>query len=164
MFRAVFFILVGAATFGMVQDFRGLPNMEKQIAETLDDWHDAAARADEERFFKHFTTEAIYMGLDEGARWTRDELRKQYHPSFKRGEAWKFKATKRNIYFSNDNRTAWFDEEVERENLPAARGTGVLVQSDNMVWKIAHYNLSVPIQNEANNVNDRNITNQKRRK
>ena len=160
MFRTILFVLAGVAACGIAQD-RGLPNMEKQIADTLDDWHDAAARADEERFFKHFTSDAVYLGLDAGARWNRDEFRKLYHPNFKQGQVWKFKATSRNIYFSKDNRTAWFDEEIQREGLSPARGTGVLIQAEAMVWKIAHYSLSVPIQPEASK--DRNITGEKRK-
>ena len=42
---------------------------------------------------------------------------------------------------------AWFDEALDTPNLGPARGSGVLVRTAE-TWKIAHYDLSVPIPNE----------------
>src|SRR2546428_801943 len=47
---------------------------------------------------------------------------------------------------SSDGKKAWFDEDLETEKLGAARGSGVLVK-DGGRWKIAQYNLSIPIPN-----------------
>jgi hypothetical protein len=41
---------------------------------------------------------------------------------------------------------AWFDEALDTPNLGPCRGSGVLVKEGNS-WKIAQYNLSVPIPN-----------------
>ena len=41
---------------------------------------------------------------------------------------------------------AWFDEELDTPNLGPARGSGVLLRQ-NGIWKIAQYNLSIPIPN-----------------
>jgi hypothetical protein len=57
---------------------------------------------------------------------------------------------KRHVFFSKDGSTAWFDESLDTPNLGPARGTGVLVLDGNR-WKLAQYNLSVPIPNEVFN-------------
>ena len=119
----------------------------KQVNAVLDDWHKAAAEANEGRYFGHFAADAVFFGTDATERWTRDEFRKWAHPHFEKGKGWSFKATKRNIFLSKDGATAWFDEELDTPNLGPARGTGVLVLEDKE-WKVAQYNLSVPIPNE----------------
>jgi ketosteroid isomerase-like protein len=117
-----------------------------QVDTVLDDWHAAAAAADEERYFGYFTKDAVFLGTDATERWTRDEFQKFAHPYFKKGKAWNFKSVQRNVSYSADGKTAWFDESLDTPNLGPARGSGVLVfQSDG--WKIAQYNLSVPIPN-----------------
>ncbi len=114
----------------------------------LDDWHAAAAAADEQRYFRHFTADGVFLGTDATERWTRDEFRKWAQPYFAKGKAWSFKAVRRNVAFSPDGRVAWFDEVLDTPNLGPARGSGVLVEHDGE-WKIAQYNLSVPIPNDV---------------
>jgi ketosteroid isomerase-like protein len=116
------------------------------IASVLDDWHDAAAHADEARYFGHFAEGAVFLGTDGTERWTLPEFRAYAHPHFARGKAWAFRATRREVTFSGD--TAWFDEDLDTPHLGPARGTGVLVRDASGQWKIAQYNLSVPIPNE----------------
>jgi ketosteroid isomerase-like protein len=118
------------------------------VAAVLDDWHKAAAVPDEERYFGHFTPDAIMMGTDATERWTRDEFRAWAKPYFAKGSGWAFKSTKRHINYSKDGGVAWFDEVLDTPNLGPARGSGVLVR-DGDHWKIAQYNLSVPIPNEV---------------
>jgi SnoaL-like protein len=118
-----------------------------EIARVLDDWHDAAARADEERYFSHFASYGVFLGTDGTERWTVPEFRAYAHPHFARGKAWSFRATRRVITFRDD--LAWFDEDLDTPNLGPSRGSGVLVREDPKgAWKIAQYNLSVPIPNE----------------
>jgi hypothetical protein len=62
------------------------------------------------------------------------------------GVAWTFTSTFRKIYFSDNGMVAWFDEELDTPNLGPSRGSGVLVKNENG-WKIAHYNLTIPIPN-----------------
>ena len=119
---------------------------EAQVKAVLDDWHQAAAKADEARYFSHFTADAVFLGTDATERWTRDEFRKWAKPYFEKGKAWSFRATRRHVSFSGDGSVAWFDEELDTPNLGPARGSGVLVR-DGTTWKIAQYNLSVPIPN-----------------
>lgn len=117
------------------------------VAAVLDDWHRAAAAADEPRYFGHFTADAVFLGTDATERWTRDEFRAWAKPYFSRGKAWSFKAVSRHITLSKDGTMAWFDEALDTPNLGPSRGSGVLVK-EGSTWKIAQYNLSVPIPND----------------
>lgn len=119
-----------------------------EIIAVLDDWHLAAAEADFDRYFDHFENEAsIFMGTDATERWTVAEFKPWSKPFFDRGRAWSFTGHDRYIYFSQDGKTAWFDEALDTPNLGPCRGTGVLSLTAKG-WKITHYNLAVPIPNE----------------
>jgi hypothetical protein len=117
-----------------------------RVAAVLDDWHHAAAAADEARYFGHFAPDGVFMGTDATERWTVSEFRVWAKPYFDRKKAWSFKPRNRHIAFSQDGATAWFDEMLDTPNLGVCRGSGVLVRQSGE-WKIAQYNLSVPIPN-----------------
>ncbi len=117
------------------------------IGALLDSWHAAAAAADEEKYFSFFTPDAIFLGTDGTERWTRDEFRKWARPQFAKGRAWSFKTVSRWIYFSPDRSVAWFDEALDTPNMGPCRGSGVLLRVGD-TWKIAQYNLSIPIPND----------------
>ena len=117
------------------------------IGTTLDAWHAAAASASEETYFSFFTQDAVFLGTDPTERWTRDEFRRWAHPFFAKGKAWNMTSTARWISVSRDGATAWFDENVMSNSLGPVRGSGVLVRA-NGAWKVAQYNLSVPIPND----------------
>ena len=119
---------------------------EQQVGAVLDDWHQAASVADEPRYFGHFAPNGVFMGTDATERWTVAEFRKWASPQFQRKSAWSFTPHGRHIHFSADRRTAWFDEMLDTPNLGLCRGSGVLVLLGGQ-WKIAQYNLSVPIPN-----------------
>jgi ketosteroid isomerase-like protein len=122
------------------------PPTEKAIAAVVDDWHLAAAQADEGRYFGHFAEGAVFLGTDPAERWTKAAFQAWAHPIFQRGRAWSFKATRRAVMVAKDGRTAWFDEDLDTPNLGPARGSGVLTrEKDN--WLIQQYSLSVPIPN-----------------
>jgi len=127
-------------------DVKPAEDKKAQVAAVLDHWHRAAAKADEARYFGHLTADAVFLGTDAGERWTRDEFRKWARPYFAKGKAWSFKATTRHITLAADGKVAWFDETLDTPNLGPCRGSGVLVL-DGRRWKIAQYNLSVPIPN-----------------
>jgi ketosteroid isomerase-like protein len=116
------------------------------IATVIDDWHKAAAAADEARYFGHFTADAVFLGTDATERWTRDEFSTWARPFFARGKAWSFRSVSRSIFVSKDGGVAWFDEALDTPNMGPCRGSGVLVKEAGG-WKIAQYNLSVPIPN-----------------
>lgn len=118
-----------------------------EIIKVLDDWHDAASNADEERYFGHFAKEAVFLGTDATERWDLPAFRAYAHPIFSQGKGWSFHAVRRDITFGPAG-AAWFDEALETKNLGPARGSGVLLNGPDGQWKIAQYNLSVPIPNE----------------
>jgi ketosteroid isomerase-like protein len=134
----VFLLLLAAAAAS--------PSPDAQISSVLDDWHAAAAAADEARYFGHFAPNAVFLGTDGTERWTVDEFRRYAHPYFAKGKAWSFRAVQRHIAFSPDGNVAWFDEDLQTPNLGPSRGSGVLVKTP-QAWKITQYNLSVPIPN-----------------
>jgi hypothetical protein len=119
---------------------------QQQVAAVLDDWHQAASVADEARYFGYFAPNGVFMGTDATERWTVAEFREWAKPQFKRKSAWSFKPRDRHIELSADRRTAWFDEMLDTPNLGLCRGSGVLVLTGGK-WRIAQYNLSVPIPN-----------------
>jgi len=116
------------------------------INAVLDDWHRAAAQADEARYFGHFTKDAVFLGTDGTERWTRDAFRAWARPYFTAGKAWSFTPSARQVSLSPDGKVAWFDEALATGNMGPARGSGVLVKEPGG-WKLAQYNLSVPIPN-----------------
>jgi hypothetical protein len=120
---------------------------EAQIAHALDDFHDAAAHADEERYFRHFTASAVFLGTDASERWDVAAFRAYAHPFFARGRAWSFRATRRAISVAPGGAVAWFDEDLATPNLGPARGSGVLLR-EGSAWKIAQYNLALTVPNE----------------
>ena len=136
-----FLVAVAAA------DARAQGPASATVASVIDSWHAAAAAADEEKYFSYFTPDAVFLGTDATERWTRDEFRKWAHPYFAKGKAWSFRATARWISFATDGSVAWFDERLDTPNLGPCRGSGVLVSTP-AGWKIAQYNLSIPIPND----------------
>jgi ketosteroid isomerase-like protein len=120
---------------------------KSEVNTVLDDWHEAAAAADFNRYFNHFSGDsAIFMGTDATERWTVTEFKAYAKPYFDDSDAWNFTPVQRHVYISDAGETAWFDEKLGTPNLGPARGTGVLIHQDT-TWKIAHYNLSIPIPN-----------------
>lgn len=110
----------------------------------LDDFHDAAAKADEPRYFGHFAANGVFLGTDATERWDVAAFRAYAHPHFAKGKAWAMKASVRFVVVRGD--VAWFDEALETEKLGPARGSGVLVREGG-AFKIAQYNLTITIPN-----------------
>ncbi len=131
---------------------RGSPTMaaptEADVARVLDDWHDAAAKSDEERYFAHLTADAVFIGTDATERWDVKAFRAYAHRPFSKGKGWIMRATSRHVMFADGGRTAWFDEELDAKNLGAARGSGVLLRGADGTFRIAHYVLSVSVPND----------------
>jgi ketosteroid isomerase-like protein len=117
------------------------------IRRTLDAWHQAAADADEAKYFSYFAEDAVFLGTDATERWDLPAFRTYAHPHFARGKAWTLRAKARDVRVSDDGMLAWFDEELESEGLGPARGSGVLRRDAQGVYRIVHYNLSLTIPN-----------------
>lgn len=121
-------------------------NDQTAIKLVLDDFHDAAARADEARYFAHFTPDAVFLGTDATERWTVDAFRAYAHPIFAQGRGWTYTPRDRFVTVEPCGASAWFDEMLDNEKYGPCRGSGVLRKVDG-TWRIAQYNLSVPIPN-----------------
>lgn len=119
------------------------------IHKLMDDWHHAAAVADEDKFFGSMTPDGIYLGTDASERWLRDEMKEWSAKYFAKETAWAFTAHDRQVYFSQNGQMAWFEELLDTWMGPC-RGSGVL-QKTSEGWKIKHYNLAVAVSNEVVN-------------
>jgi ketosteroid isomerase-like protein len=139
--RVLAFTLLLAACTPAASPAHPMPD----VSRVLDDWHDAASKADEERYFSHFAASGVFMGTDATERWTVPQFRAYAHPHFAKGKAWNFAPTRRAVEMRGD--VAWFDEDLATPNLGPARGSGVLVWEADR-WKIAHYNLTITVPNE----------------
>jgi hypothetical protein len=121
---------------------------KRDIARTLDDMHDAAARAEEARYFAHFAADAVFLGTDAKERWDMAAFRGFAHPFFANGHAWSFRSVRRGITLSADQRIAWFDEDLATEKLGPARGSGVVARGASGTWLVEQYNLTTVVPNE----------------
>lgn len=117
-----------------------------EITQMLDNWHKAAATADQQAYFDGIDEDGIYIGTDATEIWTKQEFFDWSKPYFDKGKAWSFVAINRNIYFSEDRSLAWFDELLQFTG-GVFRGSGVLIKKDGL-WKLKHYVLSLPVPNE----------------
>lgn len=117
------------------------------VERALDDFHRAAADADGARYFGRLAEGAIFLGTDATERWTKDEFRAYAEPYFARGVGWTYVPRERHVFLGPGG-VAWFDELLDNAKYGACRGTGVLLEIDGE-WRIAQYDLSIPIPNEV---------------
>lgn len=119
---------------------------KEDISTLLNNWHKAAAEANFNAYFNAMAEESVFIGTDATENWNKTEFMAYAKPHFDKGKAWSFTTLERNIYVSNDRKTAWFDELLDTQ-MKICRGSGVL-QKINGKWKIKHYVLSMTIPNE----------------
>jgi len=117
-----------------------------EIDSSLNAWHKAAANADFDVYFNLMTKDGVFIGTDATENWQNDAFRAFSKPYFDNGKAWSFNVVQRNIYVSEDNSLAWFDELLDTQ-MKICRGSGVMKKENNM-WKVAHYVLSMAIPND----------------
>ena len=118
-----------------------------EIETTLDAFHAAASRADEEAYFELFAPEGVFLGTAPGERWTVEEFRAYAHPYFSQGRGWTYEMRERHVDLDPHGETAWFDEVLHNAKYGATRGSGALRRIDG-TWRIVQYNLTIPIPNE----------------
>ena len=119
---------------------------EKAVSATLDALHENASKADGEKYFTLFAPDAVFLGTDASERWPIAEFKEYAMARFEKGTGWTYHKTSRYIYLSENEKTAWFDEMLHNENYGECRGSGALVKIGGD-WKIAQYNLTIPIPN-----------------
>jgi ketosteroid isomerase-like protein len=120
---------------------------KESINQLLDHWHKAAATANFNAYFEVMDDESVFIGTDATENWNKKAFQEFSKPYFDRGKAWNFTSLERNIYFTPDGKTAWFDELLNTQ-MKICRGSGVL-QLTAQGWKIKHYVLSMTIPNET---------------
>ena len=112
----------------------------------IDNWHLSAANANFEEYFEFMDSSFIFLGTADEERWTKSEFLNFSKPYFDKGETWNFIPTNRKWGFSNNNKIAWFDEDLDTW-MRNCRGSGIMVKYGDS-WKIIYYNLTVLIENE----------------
>lgn len=115
------------------------------IEQTLNSLHKRASAADFEGYFDLYTQDAVFMGTDRTEYWPIQEFKAYTSPLFSRGRGWTYVPSERKIHINGT--TAWFEERLENSKYGEVRGTGVLISTDNG-WKVAQYNLALPLPNE----------------
>ncbi|MCG6872719.1 MAG: nuclear transport factor 2 family protein [Gammaproteobacteria bacterium] len=143
MFRIPVALLVLLVSFGPVA---AVADAREDIAEVLDRFHAAAAAADGDTYFSLFAPGGIFLGTDASERWDVAAFRAYAQPHFARGKGWTYVVKERFVHVAADADSAWFHERLDNAKLGACRGTGTLVRLA-QGWRIAQYNLSVPIPN-----------------
>ena len=136
---SILVLFIGAIALGQDQT-------KAAISTTLDTWHKAAGNAEFETYFDLMTAGAIFIGTDATENWGLAAFKAYSKPHFDKGRAWSFTAVERNIYVSDTQDFAWFDELLDTQ-MKICRGSGVLKKVDGD-WKIAHYVLSIAVPNE----------------
>jgi len=136
------------ASLGLVLLFAGPVQADPQadVSLVLDAFHAAAARADQPAYLGLLTEDAVFLGTDASERWRGQAFRDFVASHYGKGNGWTYVATQRHISVAAGGEFAWFDELLDNEQLGVCRGSGVLLQTTGG-WKIAQYNLSVPVPN-----------------
>jgi len=120
---------------------------ERAAGAVLDALHEAASRADGEHYFALFAPDAVFLGTDATERWSIEQFKAYAAPYFARGQGWTYVPVERHVAVSARGDVAWFDERLTNGKYGEVRGSGVLVRLAEQ-WRIAQYNLSLPIPND----------------
>ncbi len=120
---------------------------EQAASDVLDVFCDAASRADAARYFGLFAPDGVFFGTDASERWSAPDFRKWAEQYFRGKSAWIFVPVARHLVMSEDRAQCWFDEALYSVSYGDCRGTGALRKIDG-TWRIAQYNLSIPIPND----------------
>jgi hypothetical protein len=119
----------------------------KAIELALDQFHQAASKADANAYFGLFAPEGVFIGTDATERWTVEDFKKYAMPHFSKGKGWTYAPGKRHVDLAPGGTVAWFDELLSNESYGTCRGSGVLRKIAGS-WKISQYHLTIPIPND----------------
>jgi len=120
--------------------------IKSKVDSLLTKWHQAAAAADFDVYFRDVDIVSVIVGTDASEYWTKKEFEEFCKPNFEDGKGWDFKTLKRNIFVSRTADFVWFDELLDTWMGPC-RGSGVLEKTANE-WRIKQYIFSVTVPNE----------------
>ena len=150
--KNIFILLLGICIIGSCNTAPKSIDIDDEIDilnTFIDNWHHAAAIADENVFFGSLDSNAVYLGTDPQERWLKHEFMEWGIKYFERDTAWAFTPYNRIWEFSEDLQYAWFDELLET-HMGICRGSGVVKRYKDE-WKIKHYNLALTLPNELMN-------------
>lgn len=119
--------------------------LKKEAHRLLDDWHQAAAKADKEAYFRAMDSSSVFIGTDPTERWDRKAFEEWTAPHFEGDTAWAFTPSERKIRIGDRGTFAWFDEKLETW-MGICRGSGVLIRREGN-WRIVQYHLAKKIPN-----------------
>lgn len=119
---------------------------DEAVAAAIDAFHAAASRADQPAYFGLMTENVVFLGTDSTERWQGQEFRDFVNQYFPKGRGWTYTPTERHVDMGPGARWALFDELLAHDRFGICRGSGVVVLEGGE-WKIAQYNLSVPVPN-----------------
>ena len=109
----------------------------------LDNLHDAAAKADWDRYFALYSDDAIFLGTDVSERWTMAQFKGYATPT----KGWVYTKRERHMAITADKNTIWFDEVLDSQKYGTSQGSGLLVRTESG-WRIAQYHLTFPMPND----------------
>lgn len=140
--KSIASLIIGALIFA------GLARAElaPEPGEVLDSFHQAATAANLDGYLSLLTPEVVFLGTDGTERWQGQEFREFVAESFSDGRGWQYLPVQRNVIVSPDGSSAWFDETLHNDALGQCRGSGVMLKTS-AGWRIAQYNLSLPLPN-----------------
>jgi len=118
-------------------------NARAEVERLIDKWHGLSAKADA-KYFDLMTDSAVFIGTDKTEVWPKKEFMDFALPRFAEGDGWEFEVLSRNIY-SKDG-IYWFDEQLDTW-MGICQASGVVAR-ENGSWKIAHYQLSLTVDND----------------
>jgi hypothetical protein len=134
-----------SAGLSSMVDSASLSKERQHIADLLDSFNVAAARADFNKYFGFYAEDAVFIGTDATENWDKKAFKVWAKPFFDKGQAWNFTSLERHIFFDPSGKVAWFDELLSTQ-MKLCRGSGVLTKQGED-WKVQQYVLSMAIPN-----------------
>jgi hypothetical protein len=119
----------------------------QELEKIMDDFHAAAAKADYDAYFAHWSPVSVFLGTDATERWVGQEFRDYAKKRFDTGKGWTYRPHDRHITMAPDGEHGFFDELLENAKYGTCRGSGVFRKMEG-TWWIMQYNLSIPVPNE----------------
>ena len=144
-------LFIGVTTLARAADDTALSADQASIgaiANHLDGFHQAAAQANFELYFSHFTNTGVFIGTDASEYWPVEQFKAYTKPLFDKGQGWVYHPISRDITLGPDGKTAWFHELLQSENYGTSRGTGALIWNSKKGWLIDQYHLTFPMPND----------------
>lgn len=119
---------------------------QDEVDAVLDRFHRAASESDFASYREQMTDDIVFLGTDATERWQGDTFFDFARPYFDQGRGWTYIPRERRIDIAPSGDVAWFDELLDNQKLGLCRSSGLLLRTADG-WKIAQYNLSMPVPN-----------------